>query len=285
VILRSNGERPEASDKMKTLPKERSVSFAVSMVCRCLALFVAISLGATKGVAQSVHLIDDFQIGAGVFSNLLKGAIWGYSPGIGRLDSLNTVAPILFASVPLGGSNLDLYAAHHSGRTGTSESFSYRGFAFPTGADVKIEFSYLEALWRMHLLDRPHLKLAMIVGPRFVRANVQASSTLSTVTGDDFLVLPEVGAMLEARPFPRSILFGLVKYMDLTSNGSGSHTLQLEGGLSYLIPAPTDTYVGWRLTGGFRYLNLQAVRQRWETNQFGFDLEASGPYLEVSRVF
>jgi hypothetical protein len=183
------------------------------------------------------------------------------------------------------GTSLDLFAGRLSVNSSTDNEFSYRGIYFPYGAAVNLDLSYLELLWRLYLLDRPNMKLAMLVGPRFLSAKMEASSYESSVAGDDFLVLPEVGVLIEARLHKRSILFGLVKYMDLTSRDSGSYTLQVEGGLSYLMPAPNEEYQGWRLTGGVRYLNLQAVRQQGHTDQIAFDIQASGPYLEISRVF
>jgi hypothetical protein len=80
-------------------------------------------------------------------------------------------------------------------------------------------------------------------------------------------------------------VYGLVKYFDLTDTEEGSYTLQLEGGLSYLVPAPTDDYIGWRVTGGFRFLNLQVTDRIGKPDQVQFDVETAGPFVEATRVF
>jgi hypothetical protein len=251
---------------------------------RLLILALAL-VGPGAARAQAVHLVDELQIGTGYWLNVQTGSLWGETVGFGELDTQRADTTILFATIPLNSTSIDLYAARMSSSTLVSGAYSYAGTYYPNGAAAELALTYFEPVWRFYLFDRPHLRVGLLPGLRVLRVSVASTTTAQQVRSSETLVLPEIGALLEAKVFPRSIVFGLVKWIDTTEKDRGDHLLQLEGGLSYLMPAPSTDYVGWRLTGGVRYQNLQASRRIGQPDRIAFDLEAVGPYLEVSRLF
>jgi hypothetical protein len=189
------------------------------------------------------------------------------------------------ATLPFEHTDIDLVASHLTSTTIARGAFTFDGTFFPGGANVDLEINWIELIWRLRALERPHLRLSFLAGGRFLDVEIDARTTARRADYNDTHILPEIGALLEARVYPRATLYGLVKWMDVTASEEGNYTLQIEGGLSYLLPAPTDEYVGWRLTGGARYLNLQVTDRVGKPDQVRFDVQATGPFIEITRVF
>jgi len=242
-------------------------------------------LMATPALAETVHLIDERQVGVGWWANTTRGSLAGNTVGVGRSERVALYEPSVFATVPLSIGEFDLALARSSLETLFEGSFSYDGTHFPVGASGTLDLTFLEAVWRFYPLDRQHLRLVLLPGVKFLQTDVSVGTNRRQIKASELNVLPEIGAMVAVKPYPRSILFGLVKWFDWTDDGTSLHQLQLEGGLSYLIPAPSDDYVGWRITGGARYRDLSARKRIGKTDQVSFGLESVGPFLEVSRVF
>lgn len=234
---------------------------------------------------QSSHLADDHQLGLGAMIGGLEGNLSGFTTGVGAFDDERVNQYALQVSVPLGHTHLDMEVRHARASTISRGAFSFDSVFFAEGANVDLELTWGELVWRLHLLDRPAMRIGLLAGARVVNASIRARTTTRLADYDALHLLPEVGASLEARIYPRARLYGLVKWMDVTAVDEGNRTLQVEGGLTYLVPAPTDNFIGIRVTGGFRYLNLQVTDRVGETNQVQFDVATTGPFLEAARVF
>lgn len=251
-----------------------------------LARLVLLVLLAAPCLAESVHVTDDRQLGAGVFyAPGLEGHLSGVSTGRGNFDQEPVETYSLMATLPFEHTDVDLVVAHLTSTTIARGAFTFDGVFFPGGANVDLELNWIELVGRLRAIDRPHLRLSLLGGARVLDAEIDARTTTRSARYEDVHVLPEAGALLEARVYPRSTLYGLVKYMDVTAKTEGNYTLQLEGGLSYLLPAPTDDYFGWRVTGGVRYLNLQVTDRVGRPDQVRYDVLATGPFVEATRVF
>lgn len=250
-----------------------------------LGLLAGLALTLSLARAESVHLADDHELGVGVMIGGTKGNLSGFTTGVGALDDERINQYALQASIPLGHTHLDFDLRRLETTTIARGAFSFDGVFFQNGANVDLALTSAEIIWRLHLLDRPAMRIALLGGGRVVHAAVDARTTTRGTDYSDVHVLPEIGATLEARIYPRAHLYGLVKWGDITSNDEGTHTLQLEGGLTYLVPAPCDDYIGFRVTGGFRYLNLQVTDLVGKTNQTQWDIATTGPFIEAARAF
>jgi hypothetical protein len=250
-----------------------------------LALAVIAAIAATPASAGSVHLADDRQAGAGLFANRLTGNVSGDVSGAGRLDARGNVIASVAATVPIGQGDLDLTVARLDTDGIARGAFSFAGTFFAGGANVDLGLTWIEVVGRVRVLEKPSVRLSVMAGGRVLATRIRASTTTISSTLDDTFVLPQVGAALEARVHPRSILYGLVKYGDSTSDGEGNYTLEVEGGLSHELPANDPDAIGWRLTAGARYLNLEALHRADRADRAAFDLVTVGPFLELTRVF
>ena len=256
---------------------------------RAMAALLAVALSlcplASRCRASSMHLADDHEIGLGAMIGGLTGNLSGFTPGVGTFDDTRTNQYALILSVPIASTNLDVDVRHLQNTTISRGNFSFDGGLFPTGANVDLQLTMVELIWRLHLLERRAMRLCLLGGGRVIGARIKASTTTHSVLYDEGHVLPEVGATLEARLYPRARLYGLIKWFDLTSQQDGSHTLEIESGLTYCVPAPNDSYIGWRLTGGFRYLNLQFTNRVGQPDQVQYDVSTTGPFIEATRIF
>lgn len=246
-----------------------------------LLMFVCTSLARP----ESVHLADDHELGLGAMVGGLEGNISGFTTGLGTLDDETMNQFALQASLPLGHTHLDFDLRRLESTTIARGAFSFDNVFFANGANVDLALTWLEIVWRLHLLDRPAMRIALLGGGRILHGAFDVRTTTRGTDYSDTHVLPEIGALLQARLYPRAHIYGLIKWGDITSNDEGTHTLQVEGGLTLLIPAPCDDYIGWRLTGGYRYLNLQVTDLVGQTNQVQYDIATHGPFLEAARAF
>lgn len=235
--------------------------------------------------AESIHLATDHEVGGGAMIGGLEGNISGFTTGLGTLDDERVDQFALQASVPLGHTHLDFDLRRLESTTIARGAFSFDNVFFADGANVDLELTWLEVLWRLHLLDKPAMRIALLGGARVLHGRFDVRTTTRGTDTSNTHVLPEIGATLEARIYPRAHIYGLIKWGDITSADEGTHTLQVEGGLTLMLPAPTDDYVGFRVTGGFRYLNLQVTDLVGKTNQVQYDIETTGPFLEAARAF
>lgn len=250
-----------------------------------LVIALLLFLSATAAWPESVHLSDDHEIGGGAMIGGLEGNISGFTTGLGSLDDERVNQFALQASVPLGHTHLDFDLRRLESTTIARGAFSFDNVFFANGANVDLALTWLEVIWRLHLLDKPAMRIALLGGGRVLHGAFDVRTTTRGTDYSDTHVLPEIGATLEARIYPRAHIYGLIKWGDITSADEGTHTLQVEGGLTYLIPALTDEYVGFRVTGGFRYLNLQVTDLVGKTNQVQYDIETTGPFFEAARAF
>ena len=249
-----------------------------------IALVIAVLAG-SAGRAESVHLADDHEIGAGAMIGALTGNLSGFTTGLGTFDDTRLNQLALQASIPLGCTHLDFDLRRLQSTTIARGAFSFDDVFFANGANVDLALTWLEVVWRFHLLDRPAMRIQLLGGGRVLRASVDAKTTTREASYSDLHVLPEIGASLEARIYPRAHIYGLIKYGDITSKTDGNHTLQIEGGLTYMVPAPCDDYIGFRVTGGFRYIDVQVTDRVGQVDQVQYDVSSTGPFLEAARAF
>jgi len=255
---------------------------------RAIAAVLALALSwvaASRCAAESINLADDHELGLGGMIGGLTGNLSGFTAGVGTFDNDRVNQYALQLSVPIGGTNLDLDLRHLQSTTISHGSFSFDGGFFPGGANVDLDLTWAEILWRFHVLERRAMRLCLLAGGRVLSTHITASTTTHTAAYYAGHFLPEGGALLEAQLYPRARLYGLVKYFDLSSNQDGQHTLEVEGGLTYCVPAPNDSYIGWRLTGGVRYLDIQFTDKIGQPDQVQFDIATTGPFIEAARIF
>lgn len=252
---------------------------------RPLLIAFSILAFASAALAESVHVTDDRQLGIGYHAAPIEGRLSGFTVGEGEFDEERVDTLSAMATIPFKHTDLDLVASHLESTTIARGPFSFDGVFFANGANVDLEMNWVELILRLRALDKAHIRFSFMVGGRLLDARVDARTTTRRVDYQDLFVLPEVGALLEARVYPKATLYGLAKYFNRTSKEDGALTFQLEGGLSYLLPAPNDTYVGWRVTGGVRYLQLEVTDRKGQPDQIRIETLATGPFIEVTKVF
>lgn len=257
---------------------------------RLLTLIVLLVVVGSVGVGPAwsdgaVHLGDASHVGVGLQLVRTQGTIFGSTVGAGTLDSTDTVFPTLEASAGLGSVSLDLQLAHIQIDSLARGAFSFDRVFFPLGGDVTASLTWLDIVGRYRLLDRQSLRLSLLGGARLLRSEIEVNTSTIGAKSGDFQALPVAGAVMEARVYPRSVLFGQVRYFDVTSEEESSYTVSGEAGLSYLLGTEDDEAAGWRLTGGYRFMELEAQERITQSNRVALTLEMQGPYLHLSWVY
>jgi hypothetical protein len=223
-----------------------------------------------------------FSLAMPIWYNNLNGTVTGLAgTGTGTLAQDNNLKPGLEWAIP------HWFAGYQPLRhtTTVSGAFSFRGTAFPVGANLKLDADVYEGYTRRDLFEWHVLQLDWMLGAKYFVPDFAATSGAATARYTSAFPVPYVGLIGQFELDTNMLFKGSYKYSTYDSDSAKETMSEADISLAYEWKSDFEFSKSNQVALGYRVLKLDIIANKAAANRAEADVEFAGPYAKLTAYF
>lgn len=223
-----------------------------------------------------------FTLAMPVWYNNLNGTVTGLAgTGTGTIAEDNNLKPGLELAIP------HWFAGYQPIRHSTTVSgaFSFRGTAFPVGANLKLDADVYEGYTRWDLFEWHVLQLDWMLGAKYFVPDFTATSGAASARYTSAFPVPYVGLIGQFELDTNMLFKGSLKYSSYDSDSAKETMSEADIALAYEWKSDFEFSKSNQVSIGYRVLKLDIITNKAAANRAEADVEFAGPYAKLTAYF